>query len=1189
MPVTRKPVSISASIINPSISGLYLTGANAFSTPNINANVPSVNIGILIRDMSHTSPDAPAGLGNMNAEDFFVGIEGVKIESPNYNTNGYVPLGLNLEEIYNPGDIGSNGGITGLVTGQILTDALNQNTQGVIKIYVKYKLQDISPAGNNQVLTEEQPMILYHFADHEAAGFYGEIYGKGSHVDVTGQVVSQNLHISMKHMRTGSSTSTPVTMQTFIEQEGPLGSPTIYTQYDQSSLGQQNSLGEYSSPPAQPANANTLNGQILPFPATVGLGVTAGNIVQAGIPSAAVDVVHNGQAVTNTSYFNQIHLGMQFGVASFSSLKGVGSELMEQEQSGPSVVSGIVNGMAGLSSNGSSGDYMSYTYFRVGAIDTEYIEIYAPGCTDPTACNYDPTATVNDGTCSYTENDYLIENNQPTFDTSIPGQTTVSGFSVELSYGSMTFSPGTYNTNPFDGGNPTINLAVSINGAPEYLAATGTLAASSSTATGATGTFTDSISQIVLNPGDTVHWTWEIVPVNSTCYSPAVSSTLFHVAVDNSIAGCTSSTAYNYNALATVDDGSCAYCTSSTDVIQGFYPLQYTIATNSTTNDAGFDFNLQVGSAFGGSANGTVHILEHADSTTSLPASDITNYLTSSTISSNFTVHSTLPIVGTTSGGVVSVGLTNLPGGKMFDIVVEIDGGYDVNSSCYFNTQFYTQYYDCTDITFPNGSTLDPAVIYTNYAQPVFIGPGLNQLANVTDETICNITTDCTTLNTSVEIYFAGDINGNCTNVYYINWFNVPLVPEVNHVLTLTTPSGDVTPLYANTNGIPIPTSSGSTGITIQSSNNNTIGTYTAELIVTSSDGSLSCNSSDSMTIQEADLTTCGCTDPTANNYNANSTNDDGSCQYHGCTDPNAFNFIGTQYGTQTRDCSGNFITDIFGIGNQLADNSCCIYDIFDCTDPTATNYNSAATQDDGSCIYPVIPGCTDPGASLNSYNPNATIDDGSCLYVGCTDVNSTNPTYYTNNLGIQVLANVSNGTCVYNQDQVPGCTDIGADNYNSDATVDDGSCSYGDVDGQGNGNSTVTLVVPNYNDFLDQLDVCISKALTSYHTKLITGQKCDKDRLLHLTIVKHLLDNRKLNCLFSGTSESLVKLNKFITFALAACDDCEQDLAPSANLIGSEVVVVPTNVDFLQQADGSYIQQSGSNLFIETNQNNII
>ncbi|MGF1564426.1 MAG: T9SS type A sorting domain-containing protein [Flavobacteriales bacterium] len=46
------------------------------------------------------------------------------------------------------------------------------------------------------------------------------------------------------------------------------------------------------------------------------------------------------------------------------------------------------------------------------------------------------------------------------------------------------------------------------------------------------------------------------------------------------------------------------------------------------------------------------------------------------------------------------------------------------------------------------------------------------------------------------------------------------------------------------------------------------------------------------------------------------------------------------------------------------------------CTDPAASNYDSSAANDDGSCIYP---GCTDSEAM--NYNPQANVDDGSCVY----------------------------------------------------------------------------------------------------------------------------------------------------------------------------------------------------------------
>jgi len=50
------------------------------------------------------------------------------------------------------------------------------------------------------------------------------------------------------------------------------------------------------------------------------------------------------------------------------------------------------------------------------------------------------------------------------------------------------------------------------------------------------------------------------------------------------------------------------------------------------------------------------------------------------------------------------------------------------------------------------------------------------------------------------------------------------------------------------------------------------------------------------------------------------------------------------------------------------------------CTDITATNYQSLATSNDGSCIYaPAIEGCTDINAM--NFLSIATSNDGSCIY----------------------------------------------------------------------------------------------------------------------------------------------------------------------------------------------------------------
>ena len=183
---------------------------------------------------------------------------------------------------------------------------------------------------------------------------------------------------------------------------------------------------------------------------------------------------------------------------------------------------------------------------------------------------------------------------------------------------------------------------------------------------------------------------------------------------------------------------------------------------------------------------------------------------------------------------------------------------------------------------------------------------------------------------------------------------------------------------------------------------------------------------------------TPGCTDPTATNYDATATVDDGSCVFpvSGCTDPTATNYDPTA----TVD-DGSCVFPIPGCTDPTAtnydatateDDGSCTYPppVSGCTDPTATNYNATATVDDGSCVFPV-PGCMDPTAT--NYDPTATVDDGSCVFPvsGCTDPTATN---------YDPTATVDDGSCVF---PIPGCTDPTATNYDATATVDDGSCTY--------------------------------------------------------------------------------------------------------------------------------------------------
>jgi hypothetical protein len=177
-----------------------------------------------------------------------------------------------------------------------------------------------------------------------------------------------------------------------------------------------------------------------------------------------------------------------------------------------------------------------------------------------------------------------------------------------------------------------------------------------------------------------------------------------------------------------------------------------------------------------------------------------------------------------------------------------------------------------------------------------------------------------------------------------------------------------------------------------------------------------------------------GCQDMTACNYNPDATFDDGSC----AVDDECGVCGGEGIPAGDCDCNGNQLDECgvcggSGIpagdcdcnGNQLDDCGVCGGDnssCSGCTNPSAENYDPAATIDDGSCI---IMGCTNPNAE--NYNPDATDDDGSCVATGCTYPGADN----------YDAANTSeDGSCIFS-----GCTDPTADNYVPYANLDDGSC----------------------------------------------------------------------------------------------------------------------------------------------------
>jgi len=205
-----------------------------------------------------------------------------------------------------------------------------------------------------------------------------------------------------------------------------------------------------------------------------------------------------------------------------------------------------------------------------------------------------------------------------------------------------------------------------------------------------------------------------------------------------------------------------------------------------------------------------------------------------------------------------------------------------------------------------------------------------------------------------------------------------------------------------------------------------------------------------------------GCTDENACNYYPFATDDDGSC--YTCAEPGCYN----------------------------CPESCPPCTPAGCIDPMACNYSAYATIDDGSCNYD----CTTPNDAtcnsaletypwLNNYLPGNTcteiVDyyDGSYwhyVYVKSGNEGNIYLNYngdgfnYGSDNGNRDIANslglsndVNQWSCGCNgtgTNQISGCMDSEACNYNPLANVDDGTCNYGCLTPSG---STCNLALETY------------------------------------------------------------------------------------------------------------------------------
>jgi hypothetical protein len=690
------------------------------------------------------------------------------------------------------------------------------------------------------------------------------------------------------------------------------------------------------------------------------------------------------------------------------------------------------------------------------------------GCTDPESYNYSAEATVDDGSCCSAENYMTLTTD---LQEEIPFQFYIfsqySGYYEPGSAGTPFCLPeGCYQLYPYF--YDPLNFSTTVN--VTITNANGEIIFQSPVSN-------DTQQSVIFSYNATTG----CIDPNACNFNPAASCN--DGSCDYSCFGCTDPEAINYDPQATIDDGSCCngiYTLVASEGAQFYYSIYSPGNPGGSGYYPGFNnFCLE---------DGCIFLDIYADPTYTVVPFDWQMI--------------------DAEGNIISSGTVSQSYGSSVQIALNAITGCTNPMACNYNPEancgdWNSCYYDCYGCTDPNAPNYDPEAL-------------LDDGTCCTEdwyEISANVAGNYSVYNNN-GVGYSGVLpseNGFCmpsgcfSVVFYpFDYSNLDIQVSISENGELLA-TGDFLPAYS--------------GAFLQVSNGETVGCLDIG----------ACNYNPEATC--GDFTNCnydcyGCTDPNAPNFNPNATIDNGTC----CTDNwytvemsapgfwsssslTEFNSGYGHYPEETGFCVGDECFQFFAWADNGSSLTYTIYDqngeivatgnsamfgqintisgegfISGCADQSACNYDpNVNCPDYYACNYDCY-GCTNPAAG--NYDPDATIDNGLC----CTDtwmtLNMSGEAYWTvysgyyfysgglypyqngfcnNNECFSILVypingepvdftiTGPNGEVIYTgvgypdyyatssvslNGEIAGCMDMNACNYNPEATCNDNSCS---------------------------------------------------------------------------------------------------------------------------------------------------